>query len=47
MLEHIERLKDKHLLLTTILADAINLGLAKMAESCPGAPYSKLSWLQA
>ena len=28
--------KDKHLLLTTILADAINLGLTKMAESCPG-----------
>ncbi len=28
--------KDKNLLLTTILADAINLGLTKMAESCPG-----------
>lgn len=27
--------KDKNLLLTTILADAINLGLAKMAESSP------------
>ncbi len=39
--------KDKHLLLTTILADAINLGLTKMAESCPGTTYAKLSWLQA
>ena len=27
--------KDKTLLLTAILADAINLGLSKMAESCP------------
>lgn len=39
--------KDKHLLLTTILADAINLGLTKMAESCPGTTYAKLAWLQA
>jgi len=39
--------KDKNLLLTTILADAINLGLTKMAESCPGTTYAKLSWLQA
>jgi TnpA family transposase len=38
---------DKALLLATILADAINLGLAKMAESCPGTTYAKLSWLQA
>jgi TnpA family transposase len=38
--------KDKHLLLTAILADAINLGLIKMAESCPGTTYAKLSWLQ-
>ncbi len=28
-------------------ADAINLGLTKMAESCPGTTYAKLSWLQA
>jgi hypothetical protein len=34
-------------LLTTILADAINLGLTRMAESCPGTTYAKLSWLQA
>ena len=39
--------KDKILLLTAILADAINLGLRKMAESCPGMTYAKLSWLQA
>ena len=39
--------KDKTLLMTTILADAINLGLTKMAESCPGTTYARLSWLQA
>ncbi len=39
--------KDKTLLLTTILADAINLGLTKMAKSCPGTTYAKLSWVQA
>ena len=39
--------KDKTLLLTAILADGINLGLSKMAESCPGTTYAKLSWLQA
>lgn len=38
---------DKTLLLTAILADAINLGLTKMAESCPDTTYAKLSWLQA
>lgn len=38
---------DKNLLLTAILADAINLGLFKMAEPCPGATYAKLAWLQA
>ncbi|MBA2658069.1 MAG: Tn3 family transposase [Nitrosospira sp.] len=42
-----ETAKDKTLLMTTILADAINLGLTKMAESCPGTTYAKLSWLQA
>ena len=35
------------MLLTTILADGINLGLTKMAESCPGTTYARLSWLQA
>ncbi|WP_266096018.1 Tn3 family transposase [Klebsiella pneumoniae] len=39
--------QGQNLLLTTILADAINLGLTKMAESCPGTTYAKLSWLQA
>ncbi len=42
-----EQVQDRTLLLSAILADAINLGLTKMAESCPGATYSKLSWLQA
>jgi hypothetical protein len=39
--------KDRILLLTAILADAINLGLTKMAEACPGATYARLAWLQA
>ena len=39
--------EDTRQLLTVILADAINLGLTKMAESCPGSSYSKLAWLQA
>jgi TnpA family transposase len=39
--------KDRTLLLTAILGDAINLGLTKMAESSPGMTYAKLSWLQA
>ena len=39
--------QGQNLLLTTILADAINLGLTKMAESCPGTTYAKLAWLQA
>lgn len=39
--------QDKRLLLTAILADGINLGLTKMAESCPGTTHAKLSWLQA
>jgi len=42
-----EYVEDNHLMLTVILADAINLGLRKMAESCPGTTYTKLSWLQA
>lgn len=39
--------KDKTLLMTALLADGINLGLSKMAESCPGTTYTKLAWLQA
>jgi len=38
---------NKTLLLTAVLSDAINLGLSKMAEACPGTTYAKLSWLQA
>jgi TnpA family transposase len=50
---HFVHLKDgkppqnRILLLSVILADAINLGLTKMAESCPGVTYDRLSWLQA
>jgi len=35
--------KDKTLLMSTLLADGINLGLSKMAESCPGSTYTKLA----
>ena len=34
---------DKTLLMTAILADAINLGLTKMTEACPGIAYGKLA----
>lgn len=33
--------------MTAILADAINLGLSKMAESCLGTTNAKLTWLHA
>ncbi len=39
--------EDRTPLMTTILADAINLGLTNIAEWCPGASYARLSWLQA
>lgn len=42
-----ESAKDKTLLLTTIPADAINLGLTRMAEAYSGTAYAKLSRLQA
>ena len=42
-----EQAPDRSVLLTVILADAINLGLAKMAEACPGTSYARLSWLHA
>lgn len=42
-----ESVRDRSLLLTVVLADAINLGLTKMADACPGVSYPKLSWLQA
>ncbi len=39
--------KDRSALLTVILADAINLGLAKMSEACPGSTFNKLDTLRA
>lgn len=39
--------KDRPMLLTVILADAINLGLTKMAEACPGSTPHKLDTLRA
>lgn len=39
--------KDKQLVLTAILADGINLGLMKMAESCTGVSYAQLDRHQA
>ena len=46
-LKNNEAPKDRALLLTAILSDALNLGLAKMAEACPGTSLGKLSWLVA
>ena len=42
-----ELARDSSMLLTVILADAINLGLAKMAEACPGTTFHKLDSLRA
>ena len=39
--------EKRELLQTVILSDGINLGLSKMAESCHGTTYSKLSSIQA
>jgi hypothetical protein len=39
--------KDRAALLTVLLADAINLGLTKMAESCPGSSFHRLDTLRA
>lgn len=39
--------KDRTALLTVILADAVNLGLAKMAEACPGSTFHKLDTVRA
>lgn len=39
--------KDRSMLLTVILADAINLGLTKMAEACPGSTFYKLERIRA
>lgn len=37
--------KDIKLLLTAILADAINLGVVRMADACPEIAYHRLSWV--
>jgi len=42
-----EPAKDRTVLLAALLADGINLGLTKMAESSPGRSYGQLSSLQA
>jgi len=36
--------KNRQALLTTILADAINLGLARMAEACRDTTWRQLCW---
>jgi hypothetical protein len=38
---------ERTLLLTAILADAFNLGLEKMADTCAGTSAAKLAWLVA
>jgi TnpA family transposase len=42
-----ELAQNRSMLLTVILADAINLGLAKMAEACPGTTFHKLDSMRA
>ncbi|MDP9317432.1 MAG: Tn3 family transposase [Chloroflexota bacterium] len=37
--------KDKVALFAAILADATNLGLAKMANACPGMTFPRLTWV--
>lgn len=37
--------KQKQLLLSTILADAINLGHTRLAEACPSITAEQLSWM--
>ena len=37
--------EHRTLLLTAVLADAINLGLNRMADACPGTSLSRLSWV--
>lgn len=38
-----DAVSDRALLLAAILADGINLGLARMADACPGSSLSALS----
>ncbi|PGT99578.1 Tn3 family transposase [Bacillus cereus] len=37
--------KEKSILFAVILSDGINLGLSKMADSCPNISYAQLSWI--
>lgn len=37
-------MKQKQLLLSTILADGTNLGYTRLAEACPGISAEQLSW---
>lgn len=37
---------DRTILLTAILADAINLGLNRMADACPGTSLSACSFFR-
>ncbi len=40
-----DRVEDKITLLTAILADALNLGLSKMAAASPEISYRRLAWM--
>jgi TnpA family transposase len=37
--------KDRTALFATLLADAINLGLSQMAETCEGMTFNRLGWM--
>lgn len=37
--------KDQTALLTALLAEALNLGLTRMAEACPGMTFARLTWV--
>lgn len=40
-----ETVKHRAVLFAVILADAINLGLTKMADACPGMSFEQLAWV--
>lgn len=40
-----ETVKNPAVLYAVILADAINLGLTKMADACPGMSFEQLAWV--
>jgi len=37
--------KDQTALLAALLAEALNLGVTKMAEACPGITFTRISWI--